>query len=158
MQIIRTNNHRFYYSCYANNPSLSNNNTDPNFKTTTFRPFIIQKSALCLSEMNRQSHRGSLDGFAQKLTISQYKTTAMLAKWTLCLGAVWLSALFIKSLFVPTPSTSSLSTLERVIQKGRLSWQQPKVTAPSLIMATFNMVLVMTSSIVMLMNWVFVLT
>lgn len=120
MQIIRTNNHRFYYSCYANNPSLSNNNIDPNFKTTTFRPFIIQKSALCLSEMNRQSHRGSLDGFAQRLTISQYKTTAMLAKWTLCLGAVWLSALFIKSLFVPTPSTSPLSTLERVIQKGEI--------------------------------------
>ncbi|MDI4483657.1 lytic transglycosylase [Moraxella lacunata] len=119
MQIIRTNNHRFYYSFYANNPAVLDNNTNPNFKATTFKPFIIQKSALCLSELNKQTHQGLLGKFAQRLSTTN-KTATTLAKWALCLGTVSLFALPVKGFLTPTVPAPSLTALESVIQKGEI--------------------------------------
>lgn len=120
MQIIRTNNHRFYYSFYANNPVvLDNNNTNPNFKATTFKPFIIQKSALCLSELNKKTNQGLFGRSTQRLSITN-KTAITLAKWVLYLGTVSLFALPIKGFFTPTTPTPSLTILESVIQKGEI--------------------------------------
>lgn len=123
MQIIRTNNHRFYYSFYANNPAiLDNNNTNPNFKATTFKPFIIQKSALCLSELNEQTKKSLFGKFAQRLNTPN-KPVATLAKWVLCLGTVSLLSLPVKGFLTPsmdsTPS-SAMSALDGVKQKGEI--------------------------------------
>ncbi len=121
MQIIRTNNHRFYYSFHANNSASTLSNTENsnlNFKATTFKPFIIQKSALCLSEcLSQQTHRGRFGKFAQRLHTSNKSVTAF-AKWVLCLGAASLFMLPVKGFL--TPAKPSLLTLEGVVQKGEL--------------------------------------
>ncbi|OPH39862.1 transglycosylase SLT domain-containing protein [Moraxella equi] len=123
MQIIRTNNHRFYYSFYANNPAvLDNNNTNPNFKATTFKPFIIQKSALCLSELNEQTKQGLFGKFAQRLNTPN-KPVATLAKWVLCLGTASLLSLPVKGFLTPSmdsTSSSAMSALDGVRQKGEI--------------------------------------
>lgn len=123
MQIIRTNNHRFYYSFYANNPAiLDNNNTNPNFKATTFKPFIIQKSALCLSELNEQTKKSLFGKFAQRLNTPN-KSVATLAKWVLCLGTASLLSLPVKGFLTPSMDStplSAMSALDGVKQKGEI--------------------------------------
>ncbi len=122
MQIIRTNNHRFYYSFYANNqsPLLDNTQkTNLSFKATTFKPFMIQKSALCLSEcLSQQTKLGLFGKFAQRLQYSAQPVPAFV-KWILCLGAASLFILPVKSFLTPNQSVSP-TLLDGVMQKGEI--------------------------------------
>lgn len=120
MQSIRTHNHRFYYSFYVNNnttsikyqPAITNDNL--NFKTTTFKPFIIQKSTLSLSgHLKKPTKLGFLGRFVQK------KSVHVLAKWALCMGAASLFVLPVKGFLTPT-TPRAVAAMDGVIQKGEI--------------------------------------
>lgn len=121
MQSIRTQNHRFYYPFYANSiknqTPLNTNFThpNPNFRTTIFKPFITQKSALSFSQqLHEQNKPNLLDKFART------KPVHVLAKWALCMGAMSLFILPVKGFLTPSVP-QEVSSLDKLIKKGEMT-------------------------------------
>lgn len=122
MQSIRTQNHRFYYSFYANSTKnqtpLNTNFThpNPNFKTITFKPFITQKSELSfIKQLNKKDDKSNLLG-----RLVRTKSTNVLAKWVLCMGAMSLFMLPVKGFLTPSVP-QEVNSLDKLIKKGEMT-------------------------------------
>ncbi|MDO4449888.1 MAG: transglycosylase SLT domain-containing protein [Moraxella sp.] len=119
MQSIRTDNQHFYYSFHKRSHTTPNASLHHlNFKTTTFTPFVIQKSAL-LHKESQADRLGLLGRFAQRFTYFS-KSASTLSKWVLCVGAMSLFILPVKGFLTPT-TPQSISTLEKVINEGKMT-------------------------------------